>query len=582
MKHFVRSLLVAGLLGFALAGSAQETPPPLPPAPAAAPDTPAVTDPQPALRRLDAEAAPAETPAPAADPASAARRHSRNDRLAILGHSLVESDEVIHGDAVAVMGNLVVDGEVTRDAVAVLGQTTINGHIHGDVVAVMGNLRLGPNARVEGKIVCIGGRVDRARGSIVGGGIVQQSLGQNFTLGRPLESWWDRALSVGRPLAIGKELLWLWFITAFALGFYVLLALLFPAGLRRTGDLLIERPLAVILSALFTCVLLPPLFVLLLVTVIGIPVALLILPAGVILSTLFGKAAIYSLVGRHVANDRLSPASSVLVGGLIFVLLYLVPVVGLLLTLLVSLLGFGCSFVALSSSRKKSLPPPPATTPENPSAAHRGFFADPSPAVSEPPPARPFNDPATPPNPPIFQAPLGVIAPMVTPATESSSRPGPAPGWKRFQNPAPASVSPAFTPSASSFAPAVPNATLPRAGFWLRTGALLIDVLPIFFLLVPPGAGVLFFPCVAAYAAWMWKWRGTTLGGIVCGLRVVRLDDRPIDWPTAIARSLGCFLSLFVAGLGFFWVLFDEERQSWHDKIAGTVVVLAPKGTSLV
>ena len=33
---------------------------------------------------------------------------------------------------------------------------------------------------------------------------------------------------------------------------------------------------------------------------------------------------------------------------------------------------------------------------------------------------------------------------------------------------------------------------------------------------------------------------------------------------------LACFLSL---GIGFFWVLIDEQRRGWHDKIAGTCVV---------
>ena len=28
-----------------------------------------------------------------------------------------------------------------------------------------------------------------------------------------------------------------------------------------------------------------------------------------------------------------------------------------------------------------------------------------------------------------------------------------------------------------------------------------------------------------------------------------------------------------LAGLGFFWIAFDEEKQSWHDKIAGTRVI---------
>jgi uncharacterized RDD family membrane protein YckC len=87
---------------------------------------------------------------------------------------------------------------------------------------------------------------------------------------------------------------------------------------------------------------------------------------------------------------------------------------------------------------------------------------------------------------------------------------------------------------------------------------------------------------LAIYGAVMWKFKGTTIGGIVFGLQVVRVDGRPIDWSTAIVRALSCFLSLVVAGLGFIWIAFDENRQAWHDKIAGTVVVRVPKGVSLL
>jgi uncharacterized RDD family membrane protein YckC len=65
-------------------------------------------------------------------------------------------------------------------------------------------------------------------------------------------------------------------------------------------------------------------------------------------------------------------------------------------------------------------------------------------------------------------------------------------------------------------------------------------------------------------------------------LQVVRLDGREIDWATAIVRALGCFLSLAAAGLGFIWIAFDNGKQAWHDKIAGTVVVRTAKGLPLV
>jgi uncharacterized RDD family membrane protein YckC len=123
----------------------------------------------------------------------------------------------------------------------------------------------------------------------------------------------------------------------------------------------------------------------------------------------------------------------------------------------------------------------------------------------------------------------------------------------------------------------------PRAGFWIRMAALLLDVIIVSiacnFLHLHDG---LFMVAVAAYGAVMWKLRGTTVGGIVCNLRIVRQDGRELDWSTSIVRGLGCFLSAIALGLGFIWIAFDGDRQGWHDKIAGTLVVRVPKATPLV
>ena len=50
------------------------------------------------------------------------------------------------------------------------------------------------------------------------------------------------------------------------------------------------------------------------------------------------------------------------------------------------------------------------------------------------------------------------------------------------------------------------------------------------------------FLAIALYAAVMWKLKGSTIGGIVFGLQVARLDDRPVEWETAIVRALGLVL----------------------------------------
>jgi uncharacterized RDD family membrane protein YckC len=144
-----------------------------------------------------------------------------------------------------------------------------------------------------------------------------------------------------------------------------------------------------------------------------------------------------------------------------------------------------------------------------------------------------------------------------------------------------AAASAAAVPPAQ--APQPITAALPRAGFWIRIAALLLDALLVGFLLgVLHHGNHLELLVLAVYGAVMWKLRGSTIGGIVFDLRVVRLDGREIDWETAIVRALSCFLSLAIAGLGFFWIAFDDQKQAWHDKIAGTVVVRVAKGAPLL
>jgi len=113
-------------------------------------------------------------------------------------------------------------------------------------------------------------------------------------------------------------------------------------------------------------------------------------------------------------------------------------------------------------------------------------------------------------------------------------------------------------------------------------GALLLDVILISIVLqMLNNSSHMLVVALAAYGAVMWKLKGSTVGGIICGLRVVRTDGRELDWTTAIVRALGCFLSLAVLGLGFIWIAFDADKQSWHDKLAGTAVVRAVRGAAV-
>ena len=80
------------------------------------------------------------------------------------------------------------------------------------------------------------------------------------------------------------------------------------------------------------------------------------------------------------------------------------------------------------------------------------------------------------------------------------------------------------------------------------------------------------FPSLYLMFFWLFG-AGSTPGHAIMGLRIVRTDGRPMRLHVVVRRWLGyiaCFLSL---GLGFLWVLIDNQRQGWHDTFAGTCVV---------
>lgn len=67
---------------------------------------------------------------------------------------------------------------------------------------------------------------------------------------------------------------------------------------------------------------------------------------------------------------------------------------------------------------------------------------------------------------------------------------------------------------------------------------------------------------------------GQTIGKRVMGIRVIRMaDGGPLGYGSAAIRYLGRIVSAIACLLGYFWMLWDPEKQTWHDKFAGSVVV---------
>jgi uncharacterized RDD family membrane protein YckC len=78
-----------------------------------------------------------------------------------------------------------------------------------------------------------------------------------------------------------------------------------------------------------------------------------------------------------------------------------------------------------------------------------------------------------------------------------------------------------------------------------------------------------------AYFTYFHGATGRTPGKMLFGLQVVSADGTPISFGTAFLRAVGYLVSSAMGlNLGFIWIAFDKRKQGWHDKIAGTVVII--------
>ena len=85
------------------------------------------------------------------------------------------------------------------------------------------------------------------------------------------------------------------------------------------------------------------------------------------------------------------------------------------------------------------------------------------------------------------------------------------------------------------------------------------------------------FCVMAGFHILFWMRGGQTLGMRAWRLRVVRNDGKALTFKDALVRYLSAIISLAALGLGFLWVLIDQEKLSWHDRISGTRLVMIQK-----
>jgi hypothetical protein len=247
------------------------------------------------------------------------------------------------GDRVRVFGNVTVarDEDVRGQAVAVLGSVRVDGHVSDQVVAVMGSVDLGPDARVGGDVIAVGGRVRQADGAEIRGSVTEVALFAPGVLDGRGVPWWI-APGLLHPFTGAARLVG----TLFRLVVLGLLAsiivLVARQPVERIGRRVSSEPMKMAAIGLLAQLLLfPALFftsVILAISIIGIPLLLLIPVAllAVLIVLIGGFTGAAQAVGGWVAARAGLNAEQPFIRAWLGVLILLAP---LLMARLFGLVG---------------------------------------------------------------------------------------------------------------------------------------------------------------------------------------------------------------------------------------------------
>lgn len=126
------------------------------------------------------------------------------------------------------------------------------------------------------------------------------------------------------------------------------------------------------------------------------------------------------------------------------------------------------------------------------------------------------------------------------------------------------------------------------AGFWIRTGAYLLDVVFLFLLMIIPmivvimmtgdpnsGLGTLVTLVVGIcyYVIPVSGPKQATWGKHILGLKIIRVDGAPVGGGLAFGRYLSYLISALPFLIGFFMIGWTNQKRGLHDMICGTRVI---------
>lgn len=245
----------------------------------------------------------------------------------------------IHGGVVAAGGSLGLAAPIGGDAMLAAGHVTVSNRVGGSIEVATGDLRLTSKAAVSGDVTYRSSKTASIDpGATIGGVVAQKSMPE---FPRP---------RVGTLLAAAAGALFLAklvsVVSTLVLG--LLFLSLFPRYTRSTIETLKKRPWASLGLGFVALVITPIVALLLLVTLLGAPLAL-ILTALYLVGMYLGRVFVILWAGMALfawRNKQVRDVWALVVGLVVYSVLTVIPFIGGLVTLFVILFGLGAILLA--------------------------------------------------------------------------------------------------------------------------------------------------------------------------------------------------------------------------------------------
>lgn len=272
---------------------------------------------------------------------------STQSASAVGSNLVIPASEWVCGDALAVGGNVHVQGHVQGSAQSVGGNVTISGEVDGDVTSIGGDITVEPGGITHGSLKSVGGRVILAQGAV-------QTAATTNTQG----TWWQ--MRQNRPMfhPVQSDTGSFWLGLLFWISASVGLTAFVPEAVGHVRFTIARRMLVSGVSGALIALVGIVAGAILFLTCLGIPVTL-VIALTLWVAWVVGTVAFGSWLGatflrglRHGRDSSL--LVSTLLGVLILSLLKALPIAGPMISFIVGCVAVGAAALTLLSARRVS------------------------------------------------------------------------------------------------------------------------------------------------------------------------------------------------------------------------------------